>query len=92
MEFHVYITAEFPYETLVSFEETKRALNTGKKIIYTTQTYFLQTDRISEGYRLFIHAPSEEFEIKLGGDNNWTEKEIRLAHNLCKLILPRYLS
>lgn len=38
------------------------------------------------GYRIFIHeSPLRQYEIKLGGDNARTNREIKMGHNLFKM-------
>ena len=57
-------------------------------VIRTTQMGFLAfSSRLFEkGYRIFIHEPNNKcYEIKLGWDNERTNRQIRQGHNLFKM-------
>jgi len=58
-----------------------------KNIIYTTLPCTLTTDLFERGYEVFIHDYyGNNVEIKLG-KNECTSREIKLGHNLEKLLL-----
>ena len=67
-----------------TFVTTEKALDKGEKLaIHTTQTHFCQFDY---GRRLFVHANGEVHEITLG-ECEGTDKEIREAHNIEKILI-----
>lgn len=53
-------------------------------ICATLQMCFLRTTWFELGFRIFVHDNTGEFEIKLG-QNDRTDREIRMGHNLYKL-------
>lgn len=65
---------------------TREACESNEKVIHTTQMGFLDTWLFELGYRIFVHdGIDSSYEIKLGTDNERTEREIKLAHNLFKM-------
>lgn len=65
--------------------DTKSAIERGDKVIHTTQPHFL---RFRYGYRLFVHTDRNDangHEITLG-ECEGTNKEIREAHNIEKML------
>lgn len=65
---------------------TEKWLDTFNKV-YTTQTHFCSTTWLVKGYRIFAHMLDDEVvEIKLG-KNECTDREIRVSHNLEKMLL-----
>lgn len=56
--------------------------------IDTTQIVLCTTDLFKKGYRIFIHpVKGPMFEIKLGDNSPYTDKEIRMGHNLYKMLI-----
>ena len=46
----------------------------------------LSTELIELGYRIFVHESDVDFyEIVIGGNNERTNKDLRMAHNLFKM-------
>ena len=57
------------------------------KTIHTEQIVSCTTELFTEGYHIFIHPfRGEEFEITLG-DCERTDREIRMAHNLFRMLI-----
>jgi len=55
--------------------------------INTTQILLCTTDLFTKGYRIFIHpVQGDMFEIKLG-ENEHTQRMIRMVHNLYRLLV-----
>lgn len=71
-----------------SYVLTQHVIEAGVENIYTTQIVLCTTDLFKKGYRIFIH-PTEGnmFEIKLGDNSPYTDKEIRMGHNLYKMLI-----
>ena len=88
MEFHIWLHTEiWSYSICATYLDTDISLKNKEPIIHTTQTHFCSTKRFEEGYRLFVHLiDGNTVEIKLG-ENDCTSKEIRMEHNLEKLLL-----
>ena len=65
-----------------------KAIANNKKTIHTGLTHFCKTEMITKhGYRIIIHPDLEdEFEITLGKCER-TDRELRAAHNIEKLLL-----
>lgn len=88
MEIHFYersldIPADIPY--CVCWKRTEEAINNSESYIVTTQMGLLSTELLKKGYRVFVHPTREDkYEIRLG-ENECTDKEIRVAHNLFKM-------
>jgi hypothetical protein len=69
-----------------SYKETKQAINDRLEIISTTQMCFLSTDLFDIGYEIWIKPKDRDaYEIILGSNNDITDREIRMCHNLFKL-------
>ena len=68
------------------WKTTKNQLRMGKSTINTIQMGFLHTRLFDLGYRIFIHESENEFyEIVLGCENERTNREIKMGHNLFKM-------
>lgn len=72
-----------------SWISAEKAIVNGKEIIKTTQMGLMSMDLIaSYGYRIFVHDDicnqDSCYEIKVG-DNERTNREIRVAHNIFKM-------
>lgn len=87
-EFHIWLTPDYPKGTLCDYLSTEKAVEQKVPIIHTTQPHFCRTERLTEGYRLYAHLDDgSKTEIKLGGRNERTNREIRIIHTLEKLLL-----
>lgn len=79
---------DYPDGTLNSYSATELAINYEKGIIHTTQIVLCTTDLFRKGYRIFIHPVlGNIFEIKLGDNSPYTDKDIRMGHNLYKMLI-----
>jgi hypothetical protein len=64
------------------------ALREQDEMIHTTQPHVCSTKWLVKGYRIFVHMlDGKVVEIKLGCENKNTDREIRISHNLEKLLL-----
>ena len=91
-EIHYYFNADYPDATLTNFVETGIELDlcneNGCGVIHTTQSHFISTQRFREGYKIFAHFNSADFvEVMLGDGNKNTKRNIKMTHNLEKLLL-----
>jgi hypothetical protein len=69
------------------YYETLKAIMTDEQKIYTTQLSLLHASLFEKGYKIFVRERDKDmFEIKLG-DNERTNREIRLGHNLEKMLI-----
>ena len=69
-----------------SWTATENQLRIGKSTIHTTQMGILSTRLFELGYRIFIHESEDiVYEITLGCNNERTNREIRMSHNLFKM-------
>ena len=65
---------------------TENQIKIGKSTIHTTQMGLLHTKLFELGYRIFIHeSETEYYEIILGENNERTNREIKMGHNLFKM-------
>ena len=85
-EFHLYLydpqyidVHHGYYSTLWCIEEEKEKITSTQVILCTTKLFEL-------GYKIFVHDFKGSYEIKLG-QNDCTNREIRMSHNLPNLIL-----
>lgn len=89
MEIHFYdcqISVPADVGQYYGWMDTIRAVNSHVDQIHTTQMGLLRTALFERGYHIFVHSfGCDTFEIKLGGENSNTRKEIRMAHNLFKM-------
>lgn len=87
-ELHIWLTSEFPIETLHDYTSVSRAILNKREILHTTNTHFCNTKYIVDmNYKIFAHLPNECVEIVLGSNNKNTNREIKEGHNLEKLLL-----
>jgi hypothetical protein len=74
------------------YYETLKSIESEEPEIYTTQLSLLRTSLFTRGYRIFIRERNDDlFEITLG-DCSRTNREIRLSHNLEKMLLTGVFS
>jgi hypothetical protein len=86
-EIHFHLDAPYdPVRTFHSYDGTNDAIEKGREIIHTTSIANISLDLLDLGYRIFVHRNGRVLECKLGSMDG-TEKEIRKAHNLLKLIM-----
>lgn len=76
-------------ECIHSWTGTEHAILTEQEIIKTTQMGLMSMRLISDyGYRIFVHDDTLNFdscyEIRVG-DNERTNREIRIAHNIFRM-------
>lgn len=66
---------------------TGSAIEQNDPIIYSDQLFYFSTTTITKGYKLFAHFNGNKIiEVKLG-NNTCTNREIRLSHNLPKMLI-----
>lgn len=69
-----------------SWNATENQIKIGKSTIHTTQMGLLHQGLFKIGYRIFIHeSDNESYEIILGCENERTNREIKLGHNIFKM-------
>jgi hypothetical protein len=89
-EFHLYLYTLEGYKRDVINAYTVAAVNdliTLGKDVDTYQVICCTTDLFNKGYRIFVHeTPASQFEITLGTCER-TTREIKMGHDLPKLIL-----
>ena len=83
-EFHLY-TAHAPEDRVDAYNEVMELIEKDTPIIKTTQVLACTTKLFEQDYRIFVHTEDDDFEITLGRCAR-TNREIRMAHNLPKLI------
>jgi len=90
MEYHLYLYRITLTDMLLTVDEVENAIEEGQSVINTVQVCTLSTVLLSKGYRIFIHYKNgdeqKHFEITLG-ECEHTTREIRIAHNLEKMLL-----
>ena len=86
-EIHFHLDFSYdPDHTFKTYDGTNWAIERGKDIIHTTSIANISLDLLDLGYRIFVHRNGRVLECKLGSMDG-TEKEIRKAHNILKLIM-----
>lgn len=79
---------QYPDGTVHTYRTTKLLIELESERIDTTQIVLCTTDLFRKGYRIFIHpTKGNMFEIKLGDNSPYTDKEIRMEHNLYKMLI-----
>lgn len=92
-EYHLYLyTAPITYlldfleDMQLTVDQVEYAVSKGLDI-KTIQVCTLSTSLFAKGYRIFVHdKPDSKFEITLGKCER-TNREIRMGHNLEKMLL-----
>ena len=86
-ELHIWMGMSHPTGMAISLEETEYQLNNNEERVDTPQTHVCSTKWIKAGYKIFVHMlDGKTVEMKLGYIEGYP-KEIRVAHNLEKLLL-----
>lgn len=92
-EFHVYLDSNYPKDTYTSISDTQKAIASNETIINTTQLQLLNFGLLEYGYKLFFHLPVDYntsgkivYEVKLGVNEWYPDKELRKSHNISKII------
>lgn len=66
--------------------ETQEAIENNEILIISYDLSSLYVKLFEYGYRIFLKQKGYQMiEIKLGGYNNWTSKQIRMSDNLLKM-------
>lgn len=88
-QIHFYFDNQYPEdETLHTYRLTELLIKVESERIDTTQIVLCTTDLFRKGYRIFIHpTKGDMFEIKLGDNSPYTDKDIRMEHNLYKMLI-----
>jgi hypothetical protein len=76
-------------EARLGYYATGVAIATENPCIHSDQIHYFSTNTIAKGYRLFIHFhrnPTKAVEVKIG-ENTCTNREIREAHCLPKMLI-----
>ena len=72
----------------LGYMETEEAIYNDETMIHTLQMCCLDTSLFRLGYRIFIHEESGDvYEVKLGTDNERTNRELKEGHNIFKMWL-----
>lgn len=75
-------------EIIRTLHEIEAAVKNDIDVITTTQTFAVSSENILKGYKIkVVMLDGEHVEIKLGNENKYTCKEIRVAHNLERMLL-----
>lgn len=88
-ELHIWMGENYPNKNdlFITLESTEKALNNNNQRVDTTQPHVCSTTWLVRGYKVFVHMlDGEVVEMKLGYIAN-NPKEIRVAHNLEKMLL-----
>ncbi|MEY3501290.1 MAG: hypothetical protein RL308_2963 [Bacteroidota bacterium] len=75
-----------------SYKHTKYCINNLlHEDIHTTQLTFISFDLLEKFDNIYLNVENVVYELKLG-QNTWTDKELRVAHNLLKLVTANILN
>ena len=89
-EYHLYLYRPDFTDTKVmslTVNEVNKAVEEERPLILTMQVCTIGTYLFMKGYRIFIHdKPDSVFEITLGSCDR-TNREIRMGHNLERMLL-----
>jgi hypothetical protein len=88
-EIHIWMGENYPNrnDLFITLESTELALNNNSDRIDTTQSHVCSTKWLVKGFRIFVHMiDGEVVELKLGYVDG-CDREIRIAHNLEKMLL-----
>ena len=87
-ELHIYLNGNYPPDTITNYADTMSAIETGKEIVITTQPHFCSFDwALDHGYNLCVHMLDDSVIWPKIGSNDFTDKELRRAHRLEKMLL-----
>ena len=59
--------------------------------VHTTQIALISFDLLEHFNEMFLNVNGEVYELKLS-DNTWTDKNLRVEHNLLKIVTAQFLA
>lgn len=60
--------------------------------VHTTQLNLISFDLLEHFDKMFLNVNGEVYELGLGDTNTWTDKNIRVEHNLLKMVTAHFLA
>jgi hypothetical protein len=76
---------------LTTYASTLNAIKNFVDDVHTTQVALISFDLLVHFDKIFLNVNGEIFELGLGSTNTWTDKELRVAHNLLKIVTAQFL-
>ncbi len=73
-----------------TYVTTLESIKTSKDV-HTTQIALISFDLLEQFDKMFLNVNGEVYELGLGATNTWTDKELRPAHNLLKIVTAQFL-
>lgn len=85
-EIHIFLD-HVPYGTC-SYEEVLKRIEEKREVIFTNCTVFFDFDYLDKGYDVIVFSGGKSIVLsELLGDNIYTVKHIRRAHNVHKMLM-----
>ena len=81
----------YNYYSIRSYKHTKDCINEKSEHIYTNQLIFISFDLLDKFDKIYLNVNDVIYELKLG-QNTWIDKDLRVAHNLLKLVTANILN
>ena len=72
------------------YESAKHRITSSTEDVYTNQLTFISFDLLEKFDNIFLNVDDVVYELKLG-QNTWIDKDLRVAHNLLKLVTTHIL-
>jgi len=85
-----YPNQEYRFHLSTTYNGTK-ILMKNEDNVHTTQICLLSFDLLEQFGKIFLDINGAKHELKLG-KNTWTAKELRVSHNLFKLVQSNFLN
>lgn len=74
-----------------NYADTLMLIRDGVNHVHTTQLNLISFDLLEHFDKMFLNVNGEVYELKLG-INTWTDKELRVEHDLLKLVTTHFLT
>lgn len=74
-----------------NYADTLMLIRDGVNHVHTTQLNLISFDLLEHFDKIFLNVNGEVYELKLGS-NTWTDKELRIEHNLLKIVTEHFLT
>ncbi len=88
--FYTHSCKAFNVKVCSTLAGTLWTMRKSKENIHTTQLSLISFDLLEQFDMMYLNINGEVYELRLGA-NTWTDKELRIAHNLLKIVTAQFL-
>jgi hypothetical protein len=75
-----------------NYADTLMLIKDGVTHVHTTQIALISFDLLEHFDKIFLNVNGEVYALGLGNTNTWTDKNLRVEHNLLKIVTAHFLT